>query len=195
MLDRMRLASSGRSQSASALSIAAMLVLSACGTGQQLAAGPVLGYVPGRGWSAGWEAGGGPMKTASGASDPIPSASSAVTHFNIGMSWRPGASGTERWERVAYVAWEPWLLLGGTLGIAHSSADGNLHPLLGVWEGVPWIIGAGRAPVPENCSPCYTVSLAIGGRWAGKGEFYVAPKLGIPNGMEMPFPYQTAVNN
>jgi hypothetical protein len=44
-------------------------------------------------------------------------------------------------------------------------------------------------------SPCYTVSLAIGGRWAGKGEFYVAPKLGIPNGMEMPFPYQTAVNN
>jgi hypothetical protein len=30
---------------------------------------------------------------------------------------------------------------------------------------------------------------------SGKGEFYVAPKLGILNGMEMPFPYQTAVNN
>jgi hypothetical protein len=187
------LASSGRCQSASVIPIAAMLVLSACGTGEQLAAGPVVGYVRGRGWSAGWEAGGGPMETPSAGTDPVPTDSSLFSHFNVGMSWRPGASGTEGRERVTYAAWEPWLLLGGTFGVAHSSADGNFRPLLGVWEAAPYVHAIRATDTNQalwSCSPCYTISLAIGWRWAGSGEFYVAPKFGILNGVKMPYPFQ-----
>ena len=88
-------------------------------------------------------------------------------------------------ERLSYVAWEPWLLAGGTLGVAHSSATADVNTMGGVWEGAPWTFGA-----PKQCSPCYTISLAIGWRWSGTGEFYLAPKLGILNGTAMPFLYQ-----
>jgi len=172
--------------------IAATLALVACGTGQQLAAGPVLGYVGGRGWSAGWEAGGGPMTTPTGGQDPVPSIGSLLAHFDVGMSWRPGPPGAIARERITYAAWEPWLLLGGTLGVAHSSGDGDIHALAGVWEVAPYVFGSpGRSSPLSSCSPCYTVSLAIGWRWAGTGEFYLAPKLGILNDTTVPWPFQS----
>jgi len=132
------------------------------------------------------------METVSSGGDPSPSGLSLLAHFNVGMSWRPGALGTDPSERVTYLAWEPWLLVGGTLGLAHSSADGKLRPLLGVWEAIPYVIGAPvRANPLRSCSPCYTVSLAFGWRWEGKGELYLAPKIGILNDTKMPFPFQT----
>ena len=147
-----------------------------CGTGQQIAAGPVVGYVSGRGLSAGWEVGGGPT---------------LLARFSVGMSWRPGSSKMLGSERLSYVAWEPWLLAGGTLGVAHSSATADVNTMGGVWEGAPWIFGAPtRSILSKQCSPCYTISLAIGWRWSGTGEFYLAPKLGILNGTAMPFLYQ-----
>ena len=176
---------------APALLAAAALVPLACGAGQQLAAGPVVGNVNGRGWSAGWEAVGGPMTTATNG-DPSPDIGSLLARAAVGMSWRPGAPGMQETERVTYMAWEPWFLLGGTFGLAHSSQDGSLRRLVGLWEVAPWVIGAPRRSNPvHSCSPCYTVSLAIGWRWSGPREFYLAPKFGILNGTAMPWPFQT----
>jgi len=170
---------------------AVALALASCGTGEQLAAGPTFGYLRERGWSVGWEAGGGPMSTLT-SGDPSPTTASLFTHFNVGMSWRPGAATADARERITYLAWEPWLLLGGTFGVTHSSTNGSLHPLLGWWEAAPYVLGAGRRQFPlYDCSPCYTVSLAFGWRWDGAGEFYLSPKFGILNDMKMPWPFQT----
>ncbi len=122
--------------------------------------------------------------------DPVPTTASLFTHFTGGMSWRPGLAGADARERVTYLAWEPWFLLGGTFGVAHSSTDEGLRPLLGWWEAAPYVLGSGKREFPlYECSPCYTVSLAIGWRWDGAGEFYLSPKLGILNHVSMPWPF------
>jgi len=173
------------------IALALSLLLAGCGTGQQIAAGPVVGWVSGRGWSAGWEAGGGPMNTSSGGGDPVLSTASLLTRFNGGMSWRPPLAGGGTRERVTYLAWEPWLALGGTLGVRTSSTEG-VHSLLGLWEGVPFVLGAFKRSAPlYRCSPCTTFSLALGWRFDGAGEIYVTPKVGLLNGMNMPFPFQS----
>ena len=80
------------------------------------------------------------------------------------------------------------------MGLAHSSEGPGLRQMIGVWEAAPWIIGAPRREASAyfyHCSPCYTVSVALGWRWSDAGEFYITPKLGILNGVTMPFPYQT----
>jgi len=168
------------------------LLLGACGTGQQLATGPVFGYASGRGASIGWEAGGGPMWTAYSGYEATPSLASLLARFNAGVSWRPTSQGSQGHERITYAVWEPWFLLGGTLGVAHSSEGSSVGPMFGVWEAAPYILGS---PIRRNplstCSPCYTVSLAFGWRWSsGTGEFYLAPKFGILNDVAMPFPFQ-----
>jgi hypothetical protein len=62
--------------------------------------------------------------------------------------------------------------------------------LLGVWEGIPYIVGGSRLEsAPVRCSPCYTVSLSLGWRWGGDGEFYLSPKFGILNDVWKPFPF------
>jgi hypothetical protein len=160
--------------------------------GQQMAAGPVIGWVSGRGRSIGWEAGGGPMSAREAGGDPVVTTASLFTHFNVGMSWRPPRLGGDSRERVVYAVWEPWFLLGGTLGLRESSSDG-VRPLVGAWEAVPFVFGAGgRRSFPlTTCSPCATLSLAFGWRFDGGGEFYLAPKVGLLNGMTAPFPFQT----
>jgi hypothetical protein len=183
-----------RASIAVSLAFAASLTSAACGTGQQLAAGPTLGYVAGRGWSAGWEAGGGPWTAPSDGDDPGPTVTSLVSHVSVGMSWRPVAPWSAEHERLTYAAWEPWFLVGGTAGVAHSSADGNLHPLLGMWEAIPFVAGGFERHAPlVKCSPCLTASLAFGWRWGGGGygELYLSPKLGILNDVTRPFPFQT----
>jgi len=170
--------------------VAAVLVMG-WGMGQQIAAGPVVGWVSGRGWSAGWEAGGGPMTTTSGGGDPVVSTASLLARASVGTSWRPPLAGGDTRERVTYAAWEPWLLVGGTLGVLTSSSDG-VHPVFGLWEGLPFVLGAfKRESVLYRCSPCATFSLAFGWRFDGNGELYLAPKVGILNGTDMPYPFQS----
>jgi len=170
--------------------VAAVLVMG-CGMGQQIAAGPVVGWVSGRGWSAGWEAGGGPMTTTTGGGDPVVSTASLLARASVGMSWRPPLAGGDTRERVTYAAWEPWLLVGGTLGVRTSSSDG-VHPVFGLWEGLPFVLGAfKRESLLYRCSPCATFSLAFGWRFDGNGELYLAPKVGILNGTDMPYPFQS----
>lgn len=108
------------------------------------------------------------------------------------MSWRPPRAGDSARERIVYAAWEPWLLVGGTAGVRDSSADG-VHALLGFWEAAPYVVGAFKRESSPlyRCTPCATFSLAIGWRFDGTGEFYVAPKVGFLNGMYMPYPFQS----
>jgi len=171
----------------------AVVFIGACG-GQQIAAGPVIGYVQGRGFSAGWEAGGGPMRaSAKNSSAPEVPTQDLFLRASGGMSWRPGPAGSAEYDRITYLAWEPWLVVGGTMGLYHSSASTRFDFLPGAWEAAPWVIGAPRRNLSTDfryCSPCYTVSLALGWRWSGASEFYLTPKLGILNGTLMPFPYQ-----
>jgi len=172
-------------------SLALAVLVMGCGVGQQIAAGPVVGWVSGRGWSAGWEAGGGPMTTSDGGGDPAISPASLLARFNVGMSWRPPLAAGNARERVTYAVWEPWLLVGGTLGVRTSSSDGP-HAVLGLWEAVPYVVGAfKRETLLYRCSPCATLSLAFGWRFDGSGEFYLAPKVGLLNGTDMPFPFQS----
>ena len=97
-------------------------------------------------------------------------------------------------ELVSYAAWEPWFLVGGSLGAAYTATDRKVHPLAGVWEAVPWFEGHAMDQGfnrPPACSPCYTVSIALGWRWAGGSEFYLAPKVSLLQGIDKPWPYWT----
>jgi hypothetical protein len=163
---------------------------SACASGVQLGAGPVVGYAQGRGFSGGWEASGGPFTT-TGLDDQEPTIGSLVTRFSVGMAWRSNAGGVPGLEHLAYAAWEPWLFVGGTAGLVKVSSEPKLQPMLGLWEAAPYI--GGGQPDPHNeipkCAPCYTLSIAIGWRWSGANEFYLAPKVGFIDGASKPFPF------
>lgn len=167
---------------------ALLLVVAGCGMGSQVAAGPVLGHAWGEGVSLGWEAGGGPMKTEVHSSASL-TGPSLIARANGGMSWRPRAR-----NLVSYLAWEPWYLVGGSLGAAYSTGDRKVNPLFGVWEALPPSIDGERATtnyVPPSCSPCYTVSVPFGWRWSGRNEIYLTPKFGILQGVDVPWPYWT----
>jgi hypothetical protein len=162
---------------------------SACASGVQLGAGPVVGYAQDRGFSAGWEASGGPFTT-TGLDDEEPTVGSLITRFSVGMAWRPSAGGVPGLEPLAYAAWEPWFLVGGTVGVVKVSSEPRPLPMVGLWEAAPYIGGGqtGTMPLPK-CSPCYTLSIALGWRWSGASEFYLAPKLGFIDGATKPFPF------
>src|SRR5579872_2265980 len=100
-----------------AFAAAGLACVAGCGTGQQFGAGPVLGYAVGRGLVGGWEAGAAPITIATTAGDPVPSPLVYLTRFNVGMSWRPGPAAGAGNEQVTYLVWEPWFLVGGTLGV------------------------------------------------------------------------------
>ena len=166
--------------------VVAVAAQAACGMGTQLAAGPVVGYVAKKGLSAGWEAGGGPPNEHLGTSATL-EFPSLIAHLSAGMSWRPFAP-----ELVSYAAWEPWFFVGGSGGAAYSSADRKVHPLAGVWESSPPAISHGTDEGwnrPPGCSPCYTFTIALGWRWAAGSEIYLTPKVGILDGIHMPWPY------
>jgi hypothetical protein len=137
--------------------------------------GPVLGYVPGHGVSAGWELSGGAIRGANHLN--------LLPHFSVGSSWRPPAAAGQAREQLLYVAREPSLAspsfavpAGGTLGLGFG-IPGGPSPLVGTWLGA-------AIPLPledasKKCSPCFTVSLALGWRWSRAHEFYLTPKVGF----------------
>src|SRR5688572_25451683 len=63
-------------------------------------AGPVVGWVPGRGASFGWEAGAFKVRKSSARADRD------LGHFNLGMSWRRATPEVSRYPLI-YLAWEP----------------------------------------------------------------------------------------
>jgi hypothetical protein len=124
--------------------------------------GPVVGWVAGEGLSLGWE-------TTYAYEAPL-------LYVSAGGSYRIEAPDGPR--AVHYLAWEPWALLGGSLGGAVDD-DGRGTVVLGAWEAVPFIVGELQEQSWEVARvPALVVTLAIGWRWmAGTHEIYVAPKL------------------
>lgn len=85
-------------------------------------------------------------------------------------------SAQDEMESVHYVALEPWLFVGGTLGASFSEQRG-VDPMVGFWEGAPIPI-AGKCGSGDRVKPI--VSIAVGGRWlGGTHEVYLTPKVGV----------------
>jgi hypothetical protein len=101
-------------------------------------------------------------------------------HFQLGVEGGVGI-GPERlnlgFERrasklFAYAELDPWLLVGASLG-AGVDEDGQIQPVLGIWEGVPlrqYPCGNGRWR--------FIASFSVGVRYTGAWEVYAAPKAG-----------------
>lgn len=74
---------------------------------------------------------------------------------------------------VHYVAWEPWLLVGGTLGIAYTDRPAPIRLAYGLWEGFPVSLTTAR-----RREPVWAITLAVGLRGFGSDlELYITPKL------------------
>ena len=137
--------------------------------------GPVVGYSEGS-WSFGWEA------AISRVSPLVKASVGGVYHVNR----RDSAPLT-----VHYLAYEPWLLLGGTVGVAFADGPHLLRPALGVWQGFPITLTGkdlfSAGPVERR----WVLTLSIGWRWFGwsLSQFYFTPKLwrysGVFSAMEV----------
>lgn len=131
---------------------------------QAVGGGPTLGYTIDSGFTLGWEVAGTP-----GLLYPF------LMHVVAGGSYRltPGDGATFH----HYVAWEPWLGLGATLGVA---VDDRWSAAFagGVWEAVPIFVRDIREQEAYEAVPAWMITMAIGVRSLGDGlEIYAAPKL------------------
>jgi hypothetical protein len=88
---------------------------------------------------------------------------------------------------VHYAAFEPWLLLGGTLGVAVTHV---LEPRLayGLWEGIPVPLSGALLDDPDDAGgqTIWMATLTIG--WRGFGsthQFYFTPKLWRYRGFDL----------
>lgn len=86
-------------------------------------------------------------------------------------------------ETFVYAELDPWLYVGGTLGVGAVAETGQIFPVLGVWEGIPLVYPACEDEGEGEGDGMYpTVTLAGGYRWTGVHELYVTMKAGrAPN--------------
>lgn len=125
-----------------------------------IGAGPVLELGFDGTWSAGWELA---FRT------PTLVALAMGGSYSLHGEAGPGRS-------VHYLAFEPWLLVGGTVGLALSH-DAKLRPMWGVWEGAA--VGADGDTDPYSFPKRgeWVFSLAVGLRGFGRDlRAYVTPK-------------------
>lgn len=150
-----------RSLGAAAVILVVALGATGSARAQTVGAGPMLGWVEDEGLSVGWEISG---------TWGIP-----LLHASVGGSYRLEAPGGTR--AVHYLAWEPWFVIGGTLGVAIDD-DGVATGAIGAWEAGPIWIHELRDQRASEAVPAIAVTLAIGWRlMAGRHEIYVTPKL------------------
>lgn len=89
--------------------------------------------------------------------------------FNLGF--------TRRLEKMfSYVEVDPWFVVGASLG-AGIDSDGNVSPVIGIWEGMP------ISNVTRHCDMSFDTeaSLAVGYRYTGVHELYMTVKAGLAN--------------
>jgi hypothetical protein len=97
---------------------------------------------------------------------------------NLGFEHRAGVG-------FAYAELDPWLLVGGTLGLGIDT-DGQMHGVYGAWEGFPlYYPGFGEVLLRHTQQDLYTdhviyatLTISIGYRYTGVHELYVAAKAG-----------------
>lgn len=133
--------------------------------GDGLGAGLVFGLDKAGTFSLGWEAG-------AMATQPVLKASVGGSYALNAGPGQPGA--------IHYVAFEPWLLLGGTLGAALEGIQ-RVDFMYGVWEGAPITLKGKLLPDRGTVHPrfAWLLTLTVGCRIFGArpAQFYFAPKL------------------
>jgi hypothetical protein len=112
-----------------------------------------------------------------------------LEHFTLGGSYRLpplsknfGSAPPTAPAYFHYLAWEPWVLVGATLGAALTD---RFQPrvMYGIWEGVPVSIDG---DLFQDDGLQWVFSIAIG--WRGIGgtqQFYVAPKIWRMHGIDL----------
>jgi hypothetical protein len=83
---------------------------------------------------------------------------------------------------LGYVELDPWLLVGGTLGFGVDS-EGDVQPVLGIWEGLP--IKDPSCSVPSSQYQTQ-VTIAGGYRYTGVHELYFTIKAGVAQNICFP---------
>jgi hypothetical protein len=77
---------------------------------------------------------------------------------------------------VGYVEFDPWYIIGGTLGVAIND-ENEASGVFGVWEGLP------IAGFEGSCSGWHNIATIAGGyRYTGVHELFVTLKAGRMNG-------------
>ncbi|HEX7840059.1 MAG TPA: hypothetical protein VF469_21430 [Kofleriaceae bacterium] len=94
---------------------------------------------------------------------------------NLGFEYRDRKS-------FGYVELDPWFILGVSLG-AGIDSDGELHPVGGVWEGLPI-----KYPNCDSSTTKYqaAVTLSAGYRYTGVHELYLSVKAGVSQNLCLP---------
>ena len=88
---------------------------------------------------------------------------------NLGIEYRDG-------KGFGYIELDPWLLVGGSFGVGVDT-EGEVHPVIGVWEGAPVIKQAF-----DDCgdrSAHFGATIAVGYRYTGVHEVYLTAKAGV----------------
>lgn len=94
---------------------------------------------------------------------------------NLGFEYRDR-------KGFGYVELDPWYILGVSLG-AGIDSDGALHPVGGIWEGIPL-----KFPDCEESNTGFqpTVTLSAGYRYTGVHEIYLSIKAGASQNLCLP---------
>jgi hypothetical protein len=97
--------------------------------------------------------------------------------INLGVEHR-----ADRW--LYYAELDPWLLLGGSFGFGVDS-EGEVHNIVGVWEGIP--VGCEFLHHHVGCPGLLSAFTISGGlRYTGVLELYVSVKAGISQAIDRP---------
>lgn len=149
------------------LSVLALAREARADSGDGAGFGPVLGITTGGSVSLGWELSG--------------SFVAPLVRFAAGGSYHLQRAADDP-RYFHYVAWEPWVYVGGTLGVA--GTDGPEAKLMyGLWEGWAQDLGSPLLDgsydfVDDDTRYHWVLSLSIG--WRGIGgtqQFYLTPKI------------------
>ena len=145
-------------------------------SGEGVGAGPVLGVTLNGSFSVGWELGG------SFRAAPL-------SRGALGGSYQLSlAEGDPQYFH--YLAWEPWLFVGATLGAALTS-ERDVRVVYGLWEGLaetldtsPFDLDSGY--LDDDSRFQWLLSLSIGWRGIGRTQqFYLTPKVWYFQGWDL----------
>jgi hypothetical protein len=146
-----------------ALLLAAVLHTTAASAedGDGVGFGPVLAFSTTDATSLGWE-----LAATLNGHGPL-------SHFTLGGSYRLSAQPRDP-AYFHYLAWEPWVYVGGTLGAALTD---QFQPrvVYGVWEGLPQSLD-GELFADSALQWVFTITIG----WHGVGgtqQFYITPKM------------------
>jgi len=165
----------GKLSSPLAIATLTALLTTACTTTEgttHVSVGPQLGYT----WST--------ITSRSGISYGLEATGGDFPFLKASAGWLrrprvepPTTPDDDTYAHLLYLAWEPWYLLGATLGGAWSP-DGGPQLAAGAWEGFQPAI-AELGPPGWHVEP----SLAIGLRFLGRAvEIYLTPKVSFRYG-------------